>query len=444
VSLLKKNYSPDAADNGGGSAEVSAPMTATAQSEGAGSVPDQSGTPTSNETVSYDSAYFDEINRKMSTEKYEPSSEELNRFHEFQKSGKVEGKTTSPASKTEATAEVKTPDASPKGPIDVEKLVSEGKSNTWTDEESSAVESAMKRVGAKSPQELLQKVEGALKLQGQKGSENGELQKQMANLQAQVESNDALYRDLAAGVPEALEYIQKTFKLTLAQAKQVQSEAKDGAADDTVPDNVIDVETWKENRRLNLEMQKLRESVDSIKSQAEKNAEAAMEQARTMEQASKMREARLGFIEQMVHIAEEDPETYGIKSGSVRELMTKYYFEGKTDPRLTNHIALAQFARDNRLNTFTDAFKLKNYEKLSEKVIQAHKAGRDSALEVGRPQSLSALRGQAGTEMNPQYTVEDIRAMERGEKSPPKEWFNGSILVREKVPEQYRKAIFGR
>ena len=380
----------------------------------------------------------------MESEKYEPTSKELDAFAEFQRTGKATGKPTSPAPKTEVSAEKTVPDASPKGEIDVDKLVSEGKSNTWTDEESNAVEAAMKRVGAKSPQELLQKVEGALKLQGQKGSENGALQQQMAELQSRVASQDALHRDLAAGVPEALQYIQDTYGLTLAQAKQAQKDASNGEPSSEVPDNVIDVEVWKENQAMKRELEKLRESVTSIQTQAEKNAQASLEQARTMEQASKVREARLGFIDQMVQIAEMDPETYGIKSANVRDLMSKYYFEGKMDPRLTNHVALAKFAQENKLNTFTDAFKLKNYEKLSEKIIQARNEGRNSALEVGKPQSLSALRGQAGADMNPQYTVEDIRAMERGDKEPPKEWFNGSILVRDKVPEQYRKAIFGR
>ena len=50
--LHKKFYNADAADSSGGSVEVSAPMTATAQSEGAGSGAGNSA-PASNETVSY-------------------------------------------------------------------------------------------------------------------------------------------------------------------------------------------------------------------------------------------------------------------------------------------------------------------------------------------------------------------------------------------------------
>jgi len=435
------NYNAEAADGGGGSTEVSATMTAPAQSEVAGS---------SESMVSYDAKYFTDLGDRVERGEHEPTEAELQAYQDFQAGLDPKRVADKPAPTDARKEEVsKTTDSKdPNGSIDVDKLVKEGKSNTWTAEESAAVEAAMARTGAKSPRELLEKVEGVLSLAGKKGGEAGELQKANQELQEKMASLDALHRDLAAGKPEAIRYLQETYGLSLAQAKAEAVKAGGESSEFSMPEGIIDTELSGVVSQLKktydgqlTAMQKQIAEFQQAEKTRQEQAQASIEQER---KATEIRNMRNKYVDELVSIAEQDPETYGVKSAPVRDLLNQYYATGKLDPRLANHMELMKFALEKGLPSLSDAFQLKRASNISKLLIEAEERGRKSVLEVGKPQSLSGLRSGSNGAQNPQnYTDQDIAAMAAGTLESPKEWYSNGMLMRNLVPEGYRKQIFG-
>lgn len=430
------NYNADAGESSGGSTEVSAVSTAPAQSDAGSQAPQGA-----ESAPVHDKAFFDDINRRMVEEGYEPPDEIVDAYSAWKKTGDKVDPKANPEQKDsqpskDATAE------KPKGNIDVEKLVREGKSNSWSAEESAAVEAAMAKIGAKSPREILEKVEGLQTMAGKKGQELGDLQRQ---LQETVQSQEALFNDLKAGRPEALRYLQEEFGLTLAQAKAASGNAQAGASsvEDSIPEDVIDTAAYKLFKK---ETEALRNELKSLQEARNQEAQKIQEERKQAERHQAVQQARSEYVDQLVSIAESDSEMYGVKSASLRDLLTEYFKTGKVDPRIQNHLELAKFAVENKIPDLRNAHKLKNFDRMNEIALQKVRSlqGTNPA-DLGAPNTLSGMRGKNGANNgNPQITVEDVMKMNAGTMEPPREWYQGTILMRDRVPEHLRQHVFGK
>lgn len=454
IRLFKINFNADASDASGG--DNSSTMTEQSQSDVAGSAGDN--TPAQSSEPIYDAAYFDDLNRKMEEEEYEPTRTELDKYDEFAKSGGKIGTATSAKSETQVNEPNPKSGESPNLEIDVQKLVKEEKYNTWTAEESAAVEAAMKKVGAKNPRELSEKVAGALSLAGEKGSEVGTLRQQLAEKEAalaerekMLESHIALDADLRAGKPEAMRFLQEEYGLTAAQAKQVQAEAqaKQSGMEIEIPENVIDIETYRAMKAMEAahkaEIARLQGTLSEVTTAQTLKQQEERKRIETEQRAAEIQKARNNYIEQILSVAEADPERYAVKSASLRDLFQEYYRTGTPDPRITPHIDLMKFAYQKEIPDVRDAHKIMDYPRLSEKIIAARNEGRNSALNTVVPQSLSSVRSKTnGVDMNPQtVSEEEFARMERGEVTIPESWKTGQNLDRNKVPPQFRARVFG-
>lgn len=438
---------PDASDASGGSVQVSAPSTAPAQSDVAVPASPAAQGQDAAKTTSYGSDYFLELESKSAEELGDLAPDILDAYTEWVDSGRKMTQATEVKPKTDK-ADTTSTDASKTAPNTdegVRKLVEEKPSNKWTDEETKAVVAAMEKVGAKTPTELLQKTSGALQLAGRKGQEAGELQ-------AEVLAYRQLFTDLQQGRPEAIEFLQKEYGMTLAQAKaaqaQAQSEGAKPAATATTEDppaGVVDEVLYREFQKLQAAWEADRKELTELKSTLTGMRETVQQEQARVQQEMEANAVREQYIEQFLQLAQEDPDTYGVTSGNLRKLLNDYYYRNVRDPRIENHLKLAKVAVENQLPSLSIAHLLTQKESLSQKLIEAEKRGRESVLNQGRSQGLSSVRSAAGGgDSQQKYSLADIQAMGEGRMDPPPEWFDQmGILDPKKVPQEYHKAVFG-
>lgn len=439
---------PDASDASGGSIQVSAPLTAPAQSDVAvPASPAAQGQDAAKET-SYGSDYFLSLESKSAEELGDLAPDILDAYTEWVDSGRKMTQATQAKPDT-TKADAPSTDASKTAPNTeegVRKLVEGKPSNKWTEEESAAVKAAMDKVGAKSPFELLEKTSGALQLAGRKGQEAGELQ-------GEVESFRMLMADLKEGRPEALKYLQTEYGMTLAQAQAVQDQSRGTekpsqsiTGTEEVPAGVIDEVLYREVQQLRQAWQADRRELEELKSTLTGMKETVQQEQSRAQQVMRENAAREEVIEQFLQIAQEDPDTYGVPSGNLRKLLNDYYYRNVRDPRIENHLKLAKIAAENHLPTLSIAHLMTQKETLSQRLIEAEKRGRDSVLNQERSQGLSSVRGAAGGgDPQNKYSLADIQAMGEGRMDPPPGWFDpNGILDPKKVPQEYHKAVFGQ
>ena len=260
-----------------------------------------------------------------------------------------------------------------------------------------------------------------------------------------------LHADLAAGNPRAIQYLQETYGLTLAQAKAAVASAQGQQAsqpvEERIPDGVLDPELWKQQIELRKtfeqrqqEMQaQLKLALDKV-SEIQGRAEAEKQR---MELDRTVTTLRQKHVDTMLAIADRDPE-YKVASGDLRTLLSNYLFQGVTDPRIEKHLTLLRTAQERQLPDVEMAYLLKNQDRFSQAIIEAEKRGREQMQRMPEGATgLSSVRSSGSEGGSPLYTSEQVRAMNEGRMPPPREWFTNGTLDRNKVPRELHGDVFG-
>lgn len=348
----------------------------------------------------------------------EVQDEELEGYDEWVKSGKPtpEPDDVKPDEKEDKELEAKEPEAGSE--VDS----SESEEEVQSEEEIKSLTEAMKAVGAKTVDELPAKIQG---LRSQLGKQGGELGTQLKEAQQQNQNMAKLMEDLIAGKPEAIQHVQQIhpdFKGVQVSTPTTPQETKDVSPDDFLDD-------------------KLYEYV--------KGLEAKVNELQGYQQSSQEKASQVLAVQQTVNdisgFVRSNPE-YFDAAGDITPLLNDYFLNqtdnDPVDPRLTKVHNLLVFAKENGLKNLDDAHWLMNKDNLSQRLIEAKKEGRQSALNYKPNPALSSQRKQGFETQYKSYTDGEIADIVAGRKEIPDEWTDAAgNWIPDRIPAAAKKYI---
>jgi hypothetical protein len=383
---------------------------------------------------------YDALNERVIAEDYDPTDEEWERIRGFQDRQNNGDKST------EAPADdVKAPDAStdPKSTDNPEKdsgddgksedekvvdLVEGVRPNKWTDAQRDTVIEAMKRVGAKTPEEIPDKIKGLQQLVSEKAGETktfeGELETERnRNQQILAAVNDTTLReDVLKGDVNAYAYL-KSIGVNPAAfgAKGTPEEQKAGAdpekpkQEDTIDeDEIIDPKAHAQIQALKDELKKV---TGFVTQQNEQNQQ--FEQARAVQG---MRDA---ITNQAMSVVEEFGEDYKVEGLNMRDEISKHLTGQAVDPRLGPMIKVMDFAREHNLPKLRMAHVLMNERRLPQSLADAEARGRNSVLQQPTSPAMPDVRGNSGgAPQTETWSEADVEAMANDKMDIPDSWYN--------------------
>jgi len=378
---------------------------------------------------------YSALNDRVANEDYEPTEEEWGRFDATQKPGEesaeaTDAKETATATETKVGSGNLETNPDDAGKTDDEKAVDLVKTvqvNKMTDEQSDVVSKAMARVGAKTPDELEDKILGMQQLVSKKGGEAHEIQTKLDATQAQVDNMNELLGDLRNGSQAAYDYLRDVIgadpsKMGVAATAEAQQAVIAGKQVDIPkqddPDDIIDPVTHA--RVLALEKQLLDQAAETKSHRAQFDQQNAQYEARARKQMA------IGQIaDQVANVANEFPDAYQVPGGNIRALVEQHLNGQGTDPRLAPVLKLMQTARDQNLPNLRAAHVVSSESSFAEALLAAEKRGRESVLSQTQSPGMSSARDSAGGGIrNETYSVADVDAMANGSRDMPDEWFN--------------------
>lgn len=347
----------------------------------------------------------------------EVTDEELEGYDEWVNSGKP---TPEPEDETNDEEEKDLTATEPEAGSEVEE--SDSSKDPDSDEDIKSVMDAMKAVGAKTYAELPDKIKG---LRSQIGKQGGELGNQLKERESQLQNMTNLLNDVAAGKPEALEYLKKvnpSFQ-GFGQAQEAPKQKEMKAA----PEGILDDTLYEYVQGLEAKIQQL----EGHHTQSQEKATQYLAIERT--------------ANEIADFAKQHPEYYNA-SADVGGLVREYLGQSDSDPvdpRLTKIHDLMQYAKDNGLKNLEDAHWLMNRQSISQRIIDARNEGRQSMDYKPNP-GLSGQRRSGSEQQYKQYSEAEVQDIIHGRKPIPADWVDANDnFVVDKIPATARKYITG-
>lgn len=283
---------------------------------------------------------------------------------------------------------------------------------------------AMQEVGAKTPEELAEKIKGLKSSRDRTGSELGQKAKM---LEEQNKALQLLIQDFAEGNPEAIKFLKEQgLNPKILAAQQLNQDDDD--LDDLDLDD-LEFETPREK--------KLREELEALK--ADKEAKEREFQAQQMQV-----KAQNDLIQLW---SDFGPEL--MPQGKTPQQMLTIFEQWRdqaadepTAPELQATIDLIEFARTNRIQSLNAAAKAFLFDKMQERILEAKRQGRQEVLNAPKSVGLAGKREGSATDG---ITDADIDLMERNQKPIPKDWFEADgYTPTDKMPALARRRLVGR
>lgn len=298
-------------------------------------------------------------------------------------------------------------------------------------------EALMKEVGAKSLKDALSKVK---ELRAKLGGKDAQT---VAKLEKQMKSEQALWSDLAKGVPDAVDFVKQHYGLSLARPGQAKvSPEPQAAAEPARPggkrgyiseDAFIDPESAK---MVNDILRQRDQEIDELRG----TAQSFTEERERIRQESIQNKAKLTVIDEMVQIAQRMDPLKGI--GNLREAIASWYETGKPDSRLEVFNELFEIASREGCN-LQAASAIKRGMEAERLITEAEERGRRAAYGHKPNPSLSGSQGGKGEMNYQQLTDAQLEAMSEDHKLMPDDWFDRDERpVKSKIPKKAWK-IFG-
>ena len=390
------------------------PKTAEAQSE-------------ESTTIEWTHELESEFNDKISKENYDPTIEELESYEQWV----TEGKPT-PEPKDE-----KEPEEEPTEETNLEASESEADSSesnddlsnpSYSDDEITSLTDAMKAVGAKTVNELPEKIKG---LRSYLGKQGGEMGTELKTAQEQNANMANLLQGLGRGDASAIEYMKAN---GFPEYGGLQAKADEAKPEPTTTkfnsEEALDPAMAEYVSGLESQMKQMQTKLEGFQGSYESAQKQSQEQA-----------AQFAAVEQVVNdvssFVSKHPE-YWDAAAPVADMTRTYYRQDPNDPvdpRMTKVHDLLEFANNNGLKNLEDAHFLMNRESFSQQLIDAETRGRESAFKHKATPSASNHRSQKSETTYQQYTEQDVQNMISGKKEIPEEWImpNG-MIDKSKVP----------
>lgn len=359
------------------------------------------------ETIQWTREMEDSFNNKVESEGYEPTDAELDSYEQWIKDGKP-----NPEPEDEAV-EDKNLEATES---DADSGESKNDSSSqYSEDEIKDLTSAMEAVGAKTINELPDKIAGLRSLVGKQG---GEMGTQLKTAQEQLDNMANLMKDLGEGKPEAIEYMRQNGHPTYGQnAPSAPQPAKNQEGQSSFDfENALDPDMAAYVRSLESTVNELKDGFQSIQG-SQKAAQEKAAQYAAVEQT----------VSEISQFVSKYPSYYDA-AADVSDLTRQYYHqdsEAPVDPRLTKIHELLDYARNNNLKNLEDAHLLMNRENYTQQLVEAENRGRQSAYQKPTTVSASSRRNNQGKETQYQkYSEQEVEDFAYGRKEMPMDWTN--------------------
>lgn len=294
------------------------------------------------------------------------------------------------------------------------------------------LDALMKEVGAKKPEEILAKVKSLRSALGGKDAQ------EVAKLSKQVQNEQALWQDVAKGVPAAVAHAERVYGIKLAgsapaaPAQAPNAPAKpagqQGGRTYISEDAFIEPESAKMVndilRQRDAEIDELRESAKSFNEERERNR-----------RDTAMSSAKMAVVDEMVTVAQRMDPLKAIPN--LREAIAEWYDKGKPDSRLEVFNELFEIAQKEGCN-LTAAATIKRGLEADRLVAEAEERGRKAAYGHKPNPSLSGSQGGRNEQGNYSPLSNDqIEAMAEDHRLMPADWFDKDERpVKTKIPKK--------
>lgn len=292
------------------------------------------------------------------------------------------------------------------------------------------LEALMKEVGAKKPEEILAKVKGLRQTLGGKDAQK------VAELTRQVQNEQALWQDVAKGVPAAIAHAERVYGLKLsgaapaapAQSPTAPAKAEPGGRTYIDENLFIDPESAKIAndvlRQRDAELDELRGSMKEV-----------LDERARLRRDTAMSTAKMAVVDEMVTVAQRMDALKAIPN--LREAIAAWYDQGKPDSRLEVFNELFEIAQKEGCN-LTAAATIKRGIEADRLVAEAEERGRKSAYGHKPNPSLSGSQGGRNEQGNySPLSNEQIEAMADDHRLMPADWFDKDERpVKSKIPKK--------
>jgi len=281
------------------------------------------------------------------------------------------------------------------------------------------IEEAMKKVGAKSPEELATKIDGLKALASGKESEAVKAAK--SELERAARSEAALWRDFMEGKPEALQYVEKAYGLKPKAQSQTQQ-----PSGDFDPDVLADADalTGGITSKVIAQNKALQERLEKLEGTFQGHQKTIQEQGVRQTVAAQV-------VDEMIAVSQS---LDGIKDiPGLRNLIIDRVVHGKEDPRLDAFNEIFQIAQDSG-TSLQNALLIKKGRDSDLLVARAREEGLKQAYGHKPNKSLSSIQTE---DANPQsYTDSQYAEMSNDFRKIPAHFFDGNgELNKAKIPK---------
>jgi hypothetical protein len=296
-------------------------------------------------------------------------------------------------------------------------------------------EALMKEVGAKSLKDAVAKVK---ELRSKLGGKDAQA---VTRLERQIQNEQALWQDVAKGVPAAIAHAERVYGLKLSGSAAAtpaqngyQAPAQAGGQGDPngrafiSEDAFIDPESAK---MVNEVLRKTYAELDELKNVSKSFNE---ERERTRRDGA-MTQAKAAVVDEMVTVAQRMDPLKAIPN--LREAIADWYDKGKPDPRLEVFNELFEIAQKEGCN-LTAAATIKRGLEADRLVAEAEERGRKAAYGHKPNPSLSGSQGGRNEQGNySPLSNEQIEAMSEDHRLMPGDWFDKDERpVKSKIPKK--------
>jgi hypothetical protein len=295
--------------------------------------------------------------------------------------------------------------------------------------ENDPIQKAMKDLGAKTPEELSDKIAGLRKeLSGKTSQDVARLSKEVEGFksrEAAFTGATKFIEDLKAGKPGAFEYLQKELGVQLPKAQDDKKPFTDEA--DLLTDGALSRQ-WEENKALREKM----EGLERVFGEGQKAKEAEALQQRSAAQ----------IVEEALTVAALMPDFKDLPNLRGRIVA---FQQGADDPGLAPLSEVFDYVigaskKGLSLDPETAFYAIKG-KNMAAEIAAAEERGRKQAYNHKKNPSLSSIAAE--DTQTKEYTAQDMANWEKDFNTIPKEFFDKNMdLDVNRIPEKYRK-VFG-
>lgn len=403
--FIRIHRSPEGADSAGTAVADTAPSQSPDASVSEGS-PSQDSTQTQATAPVNEGKILAELLKKKPG--YQATDQELEIFDKYT-AGKLKPEGEDPEAEPEAAPEPK--EAPQKAPPEVSDL--------------------MKEVGAKTPAEALEKVRELKKFTGSRDAQAYRaLEQKHQALERDARAEMALWNDLKAGSPKAIQYLESQLSAAKARAG-IPAQPQGGAQ----PKSFIDPSKF----AVPEEAEVLNEALGAKFGEFQKTIESQAEIIRRLEAADRKRgeehqlsQAQSAQLDEMLDVAGQIPEMKDITG--LRDKFSEW-LKGKDAPELQIFEDLFKLANQEKVSLRV-AWKMMKADRLESQIAGAEDRGLKKAFNHKPNPSLSDMQGRGGIQYT-HYTDSQLKAIGAGKMDIPDTWLDKhGNLDKSKMPKR--------